>query len=77
MLIYLIDVSLRICRFVVPRSTQDLSEVNIIFHAFRFQREAFRVATAKHTANLKLFKEIFWLDNPKLIDFIKEEVDVR
>ncbi|EYC12446.1 hypothetical protein Y032_0047g1485 [Ancylostoma ceylanicum] len=38
------------------------------------QVDAFRIATAKHTGNLKLFKEIFCLDTPSLLPFIKEEV---
>ncbi|KAK5968448.1 3'-5' exonuclease domain-containing protein [Trichostrongylus colubriformis] len=37
--------------------------------------EAFRVATAKHTSYLKLFKEIFCLDDTELLNFIKEEIN--
>ncbi|CAJ0607438.1 unnamed protein product [Cylicocyclus nassatus] len=38
------------------------------------QKNAFRIATAKHTGNLKLFKEIFRLDDPSLSTFIKDEI---
>ncbi|KIH61507.1 hypothetical protein ANCDUO_08224 [Ancylostoma duodenale] len=38
------------------------------------QIDAFRIATAKHTGNLKMFKEIFRLDTPTLLPFIKEEI---
>ncbi|WKX93726.1 hypothetical protein Q1695_011187 [Nippostrongylus brasiliensis] len=40
------------------------------------QKEAFHVATAKHTGHLKLFKEIFWLDKPELSNFIKDEIEL-
>ncbi|PIO75878.1 hypothetical protein TELCIR_02073 [Teladorsagia circumcincta] len=39
------------------------------------QMEAFRIATAKHTGYLKLFKEIFCLSDTELLSFIKEKID--
>ncbi|KJH50547.1 3'-5' exonuclease [Dictyocaulus viviparus] len=39
------------------------------------QIEAFRIATAKQTTHLKLFKEIFWLDKSELLPMIKEEIN--
>ncbi|KAJ1364055.1 Pfam:DUF82 [Parelaphostrongylus tenuis] len=40
------------------------------------QMEAFRVATAKHTGYLKLFKELFCLDKRELLPLLKEEINV-
>ncbi|KAK6034028.1 3'-5' exonuclease [Cooperia oncophora] len=39
------------------------------------QMEAFRIATAKHTGYLRLFKEIFCLDDVTLLSFIKDEIN--
>ncbi|VDL75728.1 unnamed protein product [Nippostrongylus brasiliensis] len=44
--------------------------------SIELQKEAFHVATAKHTGHLKLFKEIFWLDKPELSNFIKDEIEL-
>ncbi|VDO52669.1 unnamed protein product [Haemonchus placei] len=39
------------------------------------QMEAFRIATAKHTGYLKLFKEVFRLKEPDLLNYVKEEIN--
>ncbi|XGW09813.1 hypothetical protein V3C99_011796 [Haemonchus contortus] len=39
------------------------------------QMDAFRIATAKHTGYLKLFKEVFRLNEPDLLNYVKEEIN--
>uniref|UniRef100_A0A1I7WW37 MIF4G domain-containing protein n=1 Tax=Heterorhabditis bacteriophora TaxID=37862 RepID=A0A1I7WW37_HETBA len=41
------------------------------------KKEAFQVATAKNTIHLKLFIELFRLDDTELLPFIKNEINVR
>ncbi|VDM65622.1 unnamed protein product [Strongylus vulgaris] len=38
------------------------------------QIDAFRIATAKHTGNLKLFKEVFCLDDPKALPIFYNQI---
>ncbi|KAK6737726.1 hypothetical protein RB195_020059 [Necator americanus] len=40
------------------------------------QIDAFRIATAKHTGNLKLFNEIFRLSDPSLLPSIRAEIEL-